>query len=144
MKKVILAIGMILPMMLQAQINVFSAEMTNEENKTVGKITVNGVKIENIDKSTEIAVNIIFTETGTNQKEKVTGEKTSLVVYSIGDRIVIESLPNETFNIVTTTGIVVASGKLDIDGNNEIEDTLESGTVYVVSVGNNISEKIKK
>lgn len=143
MKKVILAIGMILPMM-SLQAKVFDVKMENTEAVKVSGLGNVSVVMNEIDNGTEISVKVTLTQTGVIQSEKVTGEKTSLVVKSFGDKIVIECLPNEVFRIVTTNGIVVASGKLDASGKAEIENTFETNNMYIVSVGNNKSEKIKK
>ena len=142
MKKVILAIGMILPMM-SLQAKVLGVKMENVEAVKVSGLGNVSVTMNKIDNGTEITVKVTLSQTGVIQQEKVTDENTSLVVYSFGDKIVIESLPNEVFRIVTTTGIIVASGKLDASGKAEIENTFETNNMYIVSVGNNKSEKIK-
>lgn len=142
MKKVILVIGMILPMM-SLQAKVFDVKMENVEAVKVSGLGNVSVTMNKIDNGTEITVKVTLSQTGVIQQEKVTGENTSLVVKSFGDKIVIECLPNETYQIVAMNGIVVASGKLDASGKAEIENTFETNNMYIVSVGNNKSEKIK-
>jgi hypothetical protein len=142
MKKVILAIGMILPMMsLQAQIKVLDVKIENKE--TVSGIGYVSVSINEIDNSAEIAVtiNVTVSETGV----KVTGEKTNFVAYISGDNVIIESseTPNGKFQVATMNGVVVASGKLGASGKAEIEN-LSFDVMYVISIGNKISEKIVK
>ena len=143
MKKVILAIGMILPMM-SLQAKVFDVKMENVEAVKVSGLGNVSVTMNKIDNDTEITVKVTLSQTGVIQQEKVTDENTNIIVYSLGDKIVIESQPNEVFQIVTINGIVVASGKLDTNGKAEIENTFETNNMYIVSVGNNKSEKIKK